>query len=75
MSTLLSLVPNDAQVALVDPADVPKQITYATLRSSVLRLSDILYYELGVNPGDVVAMSFVNSLEFVVGFIGTGAAR
>ncbi|KAG8901172.1 hypothetical protein FRB99_005505 [Tulasnella sp. 403] len=78
MLTLLSLVPNASATALVVPAtkDVPRiDITYSTLHGWVRQLQGILRNKLGVQRGQVVAMSIVNSVEFVVGFIGTGAAR
>lgn len=78
MATLLTLVPDSPSTALViPPADnVPQvDISYSSLRRLVFNLRDTLRTQLGVQQGDVVAMSVVNSVEFVVGFIATGAAR
>lgn len=78
MATLLTLVPDSPSTALViPPADNAPQvdISYSSLRRLVFNLRDTLRTQLGVQQGDVVAMSVVNSVEFVVGFIATGAAR
>jgi acyl-coenzyme A synthetase/AMP-(fatty) acid ligase len=75
--TLLSLTPPENATAVVIPAgkDTPQlDVSYADLRELVLSLRDVLRGE-GVVPGDVVAMSLVNGLEFVVGFLATGATR
>ncbi|CEL57746.1 hypothetical protein RSOLAG1IB_02490 [Rhizoctonia solani AG-1 IB] len=76
--TLLALTPNEKALALTVPASAPGSpqvdITYSELRSLVLELRNLLRNE-GVAGGDIVAMSLVNSLEFVVGFLATGAAR
>ncbi|KAG8748475.1 hypothetical protein FRC10_003608 [Ceratobasidium sp. 414] len=76
--TLLSLVPPARETAIVIPAAGPEtqqlDLSYADLRELVLDLRDVLRAE-GVVPGDVVAMSLVNGLEFVAGFLATGAAR
>ncbi|KAG8761884.1 hypothetical protein FRC11_012536 [Ceratobasidium sp. 423] len=76
--TLLSLTPNEKATALVIPASAPGSpqvdVTYSELRGLVLELRNLLLNE-GVAAGDVVAMSLVNSLEFVVGFLATGATR
>ncbi|CAE6521414.1 unnamed protein product [Rhizoctonia solani] len=76
--TLLSLTPNEKATALVIPASASGSpqvdVTYSELRGLVLELRNLLRNE-GVAAGDVVAMSFVNNLEFVVGFLATGAAR
>lgn len=75
--TLLSLTPNENSTAIVIPSSEqgPQlDLSYAELRALVLSLRDVLRGE-GVVPGDVVAMSLVNGLEFVVGFLATGAAR
>ncbi|KAG9040815.1 hypothetical protein FS837_013058 [Tulasnella sp. UAMH 9824] len=77
MATLLTLVPDSPAPALVlPPADnVPQvDISYSSLRRLVFNLRDTLRTQLGVQKGDVIAMSIVNSVEFVVGFIATGAA-
>lgn len=58
---------------LPDPLDV--SVSYNQLKSSALLFRDALTQQLGVKTGDVVAMSFVNGFEFVVGFLGTGIAR
>jgi acyl-CoA synthetase (AMP-forming)/AMP-acid ligase II len=75
MATLLSLVPSNQSTALVLPLNSPIDISYAILRNYVHQLRDVLHNGLGVRKGDVVAMSYVNSLEFVVAFFSTGAAR
>ncbi|KAG9104566.1 hypothetical protein FRC06_001346 [Ceratobasidium sp. 370] len=76
--TLLSLVPPAKETAIVIPAAGPGapqlDLSYANLRELVLGLRDVLRGE-GVAPGNVVAMSLVNGLEFVAGFLATGAAR
>ncbi|KAH7344966.1 putative PCS60-AMP-binding protein, peroxisomal [Rhizoctonia solani] len=76
--TLLSLTPNEKATALTIPASTSGSpqvdVTYSELRGLVLGLRNLLRGE-GVAAGDVVAMSLVNSLEFVVGFLATGAAR
>ena len=75
--TLLSLTPRETSTAIVIPSSEqgPRlDVSYAELRVLVLSLRDVLRGE-GVGPGDVVAMSLVNGLEFVVGFLSTGAAR
>lgn len=78
MATLLTLVPDSPAPALVIPPvdNVPQvDISYSSLRRLVFNLRDVLRVQLGVQNGDVIAMSIVNSVEFVVGFIATGAAR
>ncbi|KAF8707853.1 ligase, partial [Rhizoctonia solani] len=76
--TLLSLTPNEQTLALTLPASASGSpqvdITYSELRVLVLELRNLLRNE-GVAAGDIVAMSLVNSLEFLVGFLATGAAR
>ncbi|KAF8760851.1 ligase [Rhizoctonia solani] len=76
--TLLSLTPNEQALALTLPASASGSpqvdVTYSELRVLVLELRNLLRNE-GVAAGDIVAMSLVNSLEFVVGFLATGAAR
>ncbi|KAG9096117.1 hypothetical protein FS749_009107 [Ceratobasidium sp. UAMH 11750] len=76
--TLLSLIPPAQETAIVIPAAGPAapqlDLSYANLRELVLGLRDVLRSE-GVVPGDVVAMSLVNGLEFAVGFLATGVAR
>ncbi|CCO26915.1 hypothetical protein BN14_00947 [Rhizoctonia solani AG-1 IB] len=76
--TLLALTPDEKALALTVPASASGSpqvdITYSELRSLVLELRTLLRNE-GVAGGDIVAMSLVNSLEFVVGFLATGAAR
>ncbi|KAF8588110.1 acetyl-CoA synthetase-like protein [Ramaria rubella] len=61
--------------ALILPAPLNQSISYAQLKASVLLFRNVLTQQLGVKTGDVVAMSFVNGIEFVVGFLGTGIAR
>ncbi|CAE6539101.1 unnamed protein product [Rhizoctonia solani] len=76
--TLLSLTPNEKATALVIPASASGSsqidVSYSQLRGLVLELRNLLRDE-GVVGGEVVAMSLVNSLEFAVGFLATGAAR
>ncbi|KAJ1311410.1 hypothetical protein OPQ81_009900 [Rhizoctonia solani] len=76
--TLLSLTPNERATALIIPASASGSpqvdVTYSELRGLVLEFRNLLRNQ-GVAPGDVVAMSLINSLEFVVGFLATGAAR
>ncbi|KEP48067.1 peroxisomal-coenzyme A synthetase [Rhizoctonia solani 123E] len=76
--TLLSLTPNEKATALIIPASASgssqTDVTYSQLRGLVLELRNLLRDE-GVAAGDVVAMGLVNCLEFVVGFLATGAAR
>lgn len=76
--SLLSLTPSDNATAVIIPASTsgaPQvNLTYSELRGLIFGLRDALRSE-GVVPGDVVAMSLVNGLEFVVGFLATGAAR
>jgi acyl-coenzyme A synthetase/AMP-(fatty) acid ligase len=77
-NTLLSLTPSEHATAVIIPASASgapqRNMSYHGLRGLVLDLRDVLRSE-GVVPGDVVAMSLVNSLEFVAGFLATGAAR
>ncbi|KAG9104013.1 hypothetical protein FRC07_009873, partial [Ceratobasidium sp. 392] len=76
--TLLSLTPAANETAIIIPDAGPGapqlDVSYAGLRELVFGLRDVFRNE-GVVPGDVVAMSLVNSLEFVVGFLATGTAR
>ncbi|KAG9103992.1 hypothetical protein FRC07_009876, partial [Ceratobasidium sp. 392] len=76
--TLLSLTPPTKETAIIVPeagSGAPQlDVSYSSLRELVLGLRDVFPNE-GVVPGDVVAMSLVNSLEFVVGFLATGTAR
>ncbi len=77
--SLLELVPDEPRkIALVLPPEPDKprvDISYGHLRSMVLGLREVLRKDLAVQRGQVVAMSMVNSVEFVVGFLATGAAR
>lgn len=76
--SLLDLVPNSPSVALITPRTetaVQKDVSYAALRAQVLQLRDILRQKFGVQKGQVVAISIVNSVEYVVAFIATGASR
>lgn len=78
MSTLLSLVPDSLSVALIVPStgDASQHdISFSGLRRLVFQFRDILRTKLGIQKGQVVAMSNPNSVEFVVGFLGTGATR
>lgn len=77
MATLLSLLDGAGNVshdALV-VAETGKKYSYKNLRTLVLSTRDILKKELGVGKGDVVAASYLNGVEFVLSFLGTGAAR
>ncbi|KZV86512.1 acetyl-CoA synthetase-like protein [Exidia glandulosa HHB12029] len=77
MTTLLTLLDgagDDARIALVT-AETGKKYSYKALRSLVLSFRDVLRNELGVKTGDVVAASYLNGVEFVLSFLGTGAAR
>lgn len=78
ISTLLSLLDTDSpgtSTALILPEPLSQSISYAQLKASALLFRDALLQQLGVKTSDVVAMSLVNSVEFVIGFIGTGIAR
>jgi acyl-CoA synthetase (AMP-forming)/AMP-acid ligase II len=66
---------DDSATAIILPEPVNQSTSYAQLRALVLEFSRALTQQLGVKTGDVVAMSFVNSLEFIVAFLGTGMAR
>jgi len=75
--TLLALVPSRRSTAIILPetATTPQvDVSYHALRGLVLQFRDRLR-QLRVSPQKVVAMSLVNGLEFVVGFLGTGSAR
>ncbi|EJD42971.1 hypothetical protein AURDEDRAFT_185760 [Auricularia subglabra TFB-10046 SS5] len=56
-------------------AETGKTYNYPALRALVLEFRDLLRSQLGVGTADVVASSFLNGIEFVVSFLGTGAAR
>ncbi|KAG8885103.1 hypothetical protein FRB97_002268 [Tulasnella sp. 331] len=78
--SLLSLVPEASSIALVVPAGIngstsANEISFSSLRKLVLQFRDIMRTRLGVQKGQVIAMSNPNSVEFVVGFLGTGATR
>ncbi|KAG9015762.1 hypothetical protein FRB93_012327 [Tulasnella sp. JGI-2019a] len=78
--SLLTLVPDAPSVALIVPAGIngsssAHEIPFSSLRKMVLQFRDIMRTRLGVQKGQVIAMSNPNSVEFVVGFIGTGASR
>ncbi|KIJ54974.1 hypothetical protein M422DRAFT_42153 [Sphaerobolus stellatus SS14] len=76
LATLLeSGTPSQESTALILPKPLNQTISYAQLKKSVHQFRDVLEKQLGVKTGDVVAMSFVNGFEFVVGFLGTGLAR
>ncbi|KAF8509125.1 putative fatty acid transporter FAT2 [Hysterangium stoloniferum] len=64
----------ESPTALVLPEPINQSVSYAQLKALVLEFRSALTAQLGVKTGDVVAMSFVNGLEFVVGFLGTGMA-
>jgi len=51
------------------------EVSYGDLRVSTLHFRDILRKHYGVKTGDVVGMSLINSLEFVIAFLATGTAR
>jgi oxalate---CoA ligase len=78
ISTLLTLLDGGSQrspTALLLPDPLNQTFSYPQLKSSALLFRDALRHQLGVRIGDVVAMSLVNSVEFVIGFMGTGIAR
>ncbi|KAH7098879.1 putative fatty acid transporter FAT2 [Auriculariales sp. MPI-PUGE-AT-0066] len=77
MSTLLTLLEGagDASREAVVVAETGASYSYTRLSELVAKFRDTLRDRLGVAKGDVVASSFLNGLEFVVTFVGTGAAR
>ena len=78
INSLLTLLDGESQrssTALILPEPLNQGFSYPQLKSSALRFRDVLRRQLGVRNGDVVAMSLVNSVEFVIGFMGTGIAR
>lgn len=76
-NTLLDLVKPSSSTALILPTQKPHHhVSYSALNDLVVsQFRSILKNELGVAKGDVVAMSLINSLEFVVAFLGIGASR
>ena len=51
------------------------EVSYGDLRASTLNFRGILRKSYGVKTGDVVGMSLINSLEFVIAFMSIGIAR
>lgn len=77
MATLLTLVPKQKALTSNTAIIIPgrHEVNYADLRASTLHFRDILRNYYGVKVGDVVGLSLINSLEFVVAFLATGTAR
>ena len=77
MATLLTLIPEPKALTLDAAIIVPggHQVSYGDLRLSTLHFRDILRKHYGVKTGDVVGLSLINSLEFVVAFLAIGTAR
>ena len=77
MATLLTLIPKPKGLTPHTAIIVPggDEVSYGDLRSSTLHFRDILRSHYGVKTGDVVGLSLINSLEFVVAFLATGTAR
>ena len=76
MDTLLDLLTPTSATALTvtSPSASAQDVRYTALRELTFGFRSILR-GLGVSSSDVVASSLVNSLEFVVTFLGTGIAR
>lgn len=66
---------NANKTALVLPKPLNATLSYLQLKEVVNSFRTILVRELGVGTGNVVAMAFPNSFEFVVAFLGIGVAR
>jgi acyl-CoA synthetase (AMP-forming)/AMP-acid ligase II len=77
METLLTLIPEPKALTSGAAIIVPggDEVSYGDLRASTLHFRDILRVHYGVKTGDVVGMSLVNSLEFVIAFLAIGTAR
>lgn len=88
MSTLLSLISKPTSLtsptSIVLPSSLPAQsqpkyeqeeLSQSEFRSLVLSFRKILVEELGVNVGNVVALSMANTVEFMVAFVGTTISR
>jgi hypothetical protein len=52
-----------------------EELSYSDLRSLVLSFRKILIEDLGVNTGEVVALSMANTVEFMIAFVGTTVSR
>lgn len=66
---------NANKIALVLPKPLNATLSYLNLKEVVYAFRTNLVRDLGVGTGNVVAMAFPNSLEFVVVFLGIGVAR
>jgi acyl-CoA synthetase (AMP-forming)/AMP-acid ligase II len=60
----------DASTALIIPGKEGPTLTFAQLRSTILRLSQRMFAG-GLRAGDVVSISLANNIEFVTSFIAT----
>jgi len=77
MATLLTLIPVPKGLTSYTAIIVPSghEVSYGDLRASTLNFRDILRKSYGVKTGDVVGVSLINSLEFVIAFMAIGIAR
>ncbi|KAJ8655196.1 hypothetical protein O0I10_009064 [Lichtheimia ornata] len=69
---------NQQQPAIIIPssAPIPSTLTYPQLLDAIRQFSAKLHQLVpGLAPGDAVAISYLNSLEFVVSFLATGFLR
>ncbi|KAH8925096.1 acetyl-CoA synthetase-like protein [Atractiella rhizophila] len=73
MSTLTGILSEASLPALIPTQTSFPAISHKTLSNAVARFASDLA-SAGIGRGDVVSMSVINGVEFVVGFLGTGAA-
>ena len=68
----MTLIPESKGLTSDTAIIVPSghDISYSDLRASTLNFRDILRNYYGVKTGDVVGVSLINSLEFVIAFMG-----
>ncbi|KAI7860367.1 hypothetical protein BDC45DRAFT_494247 [Circinella umbellata] len=79
--TLLSIFdgktnPNQPAIIIPSSAPIPSTVTYPQLLETIRDFSSQLNALVpGLKPGDAIAISYLNSLEFVVSFLATGFMR
>ncbi|KAI8143464.1 hypothetical protein BJV82DRAFT_514917 [Fennellomyces sp. T-0311] len=68
--------PNQPAIIIPSSAPIPGSLSYPQLLDTIRDFAAKLYALVpSLKPGDAVAISYLNSLEFVVAFLGTGFMR